>query len=1002
MKYLLARIISDPVRNEPRNIGVVVWDNGLAEARFLGYRADLKGFQHDFPDFIDDIEGYKEWVNFWLGIIEAGCVPYRNPENPRQLESIPLSSPKFLAALQATAQGKFILEQRNLPAEALVAPYLDSETPALIEFANRLFDRLARDSSVAARALKWPQLSAEAAERQHRRSLHRHLSKILERFRATAVWLMVKRGNRLHPLLTQNTHNVSYSIELGTAGIVSHVASTKCAYCAPDTRTDPLYFEELKETRSEMAVPVLQRDGTLLGVLNLESNQVNLFSQAQLVTLQAIAAILAPYIVLLEYSRQNSARLPFGWQFHRHGWGLSEVLQDFAFHIVESLGVEASRPSCTFWNADWENEVLWVRATAGFDSEYASERLFTLESFTGDVARAEPGKVFEGRVEDFPRFVATAKANAQGLKRIYATPVYLPGAARACGTVNIYFFSDEGRIEHSLLTEISTIVGHLVETHEKLQPVVAAKFADSELGLKTPGAKFDDAREILSQFFDSRCSIYARRKNSNKLRRVTAEGFERHDLEEGGLTIHEKIASLANIPNQFLRCNGGLGANRSARFLGFSIGEGEDVWGVIHLLRAPDSEPFLTSDEKLISTIAEICKPMFLNWRSDEDLIDVGTEVVANAGMSPAAQEKIKQAGKSLSTLESRRPSTSPFANFLRPIPGTATATTLSTALMQDLLRILNERDGILASVRELVTLRPGPGSNEPVAQELRTFAYYAVGSQDPPDESEIDVERRHIPSTQSENSNAFYCIDCCKIVTFENATCGTMFKTVHALSEKVQSGVCMPLVTWTQGKPVRWVLSLDFSKPMKWESSDIEILMAACRKLTAILSDRTEVYHETAQAFFQDIDKYSLLGRGATSLKMELATGRHGMVEAFARDNSAPVQGPWQEMEGPAGEYGIQINSEGFGYQVPLLCGPFKVGACTFQLHPSKSEADVDAELAAIVKAWTTFSNMISVPASWQSEFVRNPSPNHPGVTVWDENVMFAFPLGAVRPRSE
>jgi len=60
----------------------------------------------------------------------------------------------------------------------------------------------------------------------------------------------------------------------------------------PDVTVDPRYLLVNPETRSELAVPMLHK-GKILGVLDLESAQLNAFTQDHVQTLSILAANLA-------------------------------------------------------------------------------------------------------------------------------------------------------------------------------------------------------------------------------------------------------------------------------------------------------------------------------------------------------------------------------------------------------------------------------------------------------------------------------------------------------------------------------------------------------------------------------------------------------------------------------------------------------------------------------------------------------------------------------------
>src|SRR5215831_12352066 len=82
-------------------------------------------------------------------------------------------------------------------------------------------------------------------------------------------------------------------------GIVGAAATLREPVLAPDVTLDPRYLMVNPETRSELAVPMLHK-GRILGVLDLESPQLNAFTLDHVQTLSILAANLA---VSLENAR---------------------------------------------------------------------------------------------------------------------------------------------------------------------------------------------------------------------------------------------------------------------------------------------------------------------------------------------------------------------------------------------------------------------------------------------------------------------------------------------------------------------------------------------------------------------------------------------------------------------------------------------------------------------------------------------------------------------------
>ena len=68
-------------------------------------------------------------------------------------------------------------------------------------------------------------------------------------------------------------------------GIIGHVISSASSLVVPDVRLDPRYVEGRSRTRSEIAVPIV-RNNRAIGALNLESDQISAYDQADLEALQ--------------------------------------------------------------------------------------------------------------------------------------------------------------------------------------------------------------------------------------------------------------------------------------------------------------------------------------------------------------------------------------------------------------------------------------------------------------------------------------------------------------------------------------------------------------------------------------------------------------------------------------------------------------------------------------------------------------------------------------------
>jgi len=114
-------------------------------------------------------------------------------------------------------------------------------------------------------------------------------------------------------------------IEVGTVlpgsdGIIGWVAEHRRPLVVPNVRDEPRYFEAFSGTRSELAVPILF-SGNLLGVVNVESQQLGFFDDEDRQLLEVVAnhfAIALSNLASQDILRDQAIRDPLTGLFNRH------------------------------------------------------------------------------------------------------------------------------------------------------------------------------------------------------------------------------------------------------------------------------------------------------------------------------------------------------------------------------------------------------------------------------------------------------------------------------------------------------------------------------------------------------------------------------------------------------------------------------------------------------------------------------------------------------------
>ena len=87
---------------------------------------------------------------------------------------------------------------------------------------------------------------------------------------------------------TINYHIKGDRFKIGEYGIVGHVAATGETYYAPDVSLDPYYQVSEESTRSELDIP-LKVNGELIGIFNIQHQEVDAFTPARIKLLESLA-----------------------------------------------------------------------------------------------------------------------------------------------------------------------------------------------------------------------------------------------------------------------------------------------------------------------------------------------------------------------------------------------------------------------------------------------------------------------------------------------------------------------------------------------------------------------------------------------------------------------------------------------------------------------------------------------------------------------------------------
>ena len=207
---------------------------------------------------------------------------------------------------------------------------------------------------------------------------------ISEQFGFYHVGIFLIDVNREYAVLTsansaggEKMLNRGHKLRIGRVGIVGNVAKSGKARIALDTDEDVTFFNnpDLPETRSEMALPLFQASGTIIGVLDIQSTTPNAFGQDDIEVLTILAEQVSIAIAnarlyedtqraLIESEMVYRQDLKSSWKRFIHSQKLAGIRRRNmkSNFILEPIDVPGANEAVVFGNhyqrpADSKNEV---------------------------------------------------------------------------------------------------------------------------------------------------------------------------------------------------------------------------------------------------------------------------------------------------------------------------------------------------------------------------------------------------------------------------------------------------------------------------------------------------------------------------------------------------------------------------------------------------------------------------------------------------------------------
>ncbi len=258
-------------------------------------------------------------------------------------------------------------------------------------------------------------------------------------------------------------------------GVTGWVARTGKPARVGDVSKDPRYVMLGREIRSELAVP-LEVNGELRGVINVDSDRDNTFSEADQELLQELSLQAAKVIHntwLYEQIRLKARlfeTLVSVGQTINSTLNLSDALNVITREACALMGAKM----CSLLMLDETGDWLDLRASFGASDVYINKpRLRVEESFLGTVVRRQKPLQLDN-VQASSRYQSVEAARREGLIALLSVPLIFSG--EAIGALNVYkdtvyhFSNEEIRILRAL-AELSGLAIEKARLYERVVDV---------------------------------------------------------------------------------------------------------------------------------------------------------------------------------------------------------------------------------------------------------------------------------------------------------------------------------------------------------------------------------------------------------------------------------------------------------------------------------------------------------------------------------------------------
>ncbi len=325
-------------------------------------------------------------------------------------------------------------------------------------------------------------------------------------------------------------------------GITFHAATTGETYVTADVSLDPYHSGFFEDIISEIAVPIRDGNGIILGVINFQSVNSGYFTPERVWSLETIADIAATRVVMARYQARQTAIVDFGKDLY-------ETIDTSALlsRVVDVAADVLRFEDCSLFMLERERNEFVLQATRGPLKDQIGTAAYPIgEGLTGWVGKT--GKsVRTGSPSNDPRWKGRFEEMPASETGAYlAVPVF--GRNSILGVLRVlrkrssapWFRSDFNDDDENVLWTIASQLGSAVENNRMLDRLMTTERM----------AAWGEMSARAAHMIGNR--TFAVKGDLNELEYLLSEPADRReDFQELAGSIRNGISRLEEILQEF-------------------------------------------------------------------------------------------------------------------------------------------------------------------------------------------------------------------------------------------------------------------------------------------------------------------------------------------------------------------------------------------------------------------------------------------------------------------